>query len=369
MGRTVRIVAFVIALIAPLRFAEAADDLGQRVKAIAERAVKAGVAGAIVAVARAGKGPVIGAAGLADVGASRPFAFDTPWPVASVTKLYTAAIALQMVAEGTLGLETPIVAWLPDFPEADTITLRQLLNHSSGIADYANERFLAAAPADGTRFAPEELLGFREPTSLLFAPGTQARYSNANFLLLGRILERAAGKPFAEVLAERLLGPLRLEHTMLAGPGVPLPDGLAHGYADIDGDGDLDDTLRLPWTLGWTDNAMVADAADQVRFIRALLGNDVLPADLRTAMLVPVLERDAAGQPVAAYGLGVELMVVDGVTWVGHSGSTFGYLSGLWLQPQSGAAVVVGLNAYPEDKDLLAKLVTRAIRATVEKED
>lgn len=101
--------------------------------------------------------------------------------------------------------------------------------------------------------------------------------------------------------------------------------------------------------------------------MRALFGDILLGDDLRTAMQVPVLERDANGQPIAAYGLGVEMMTVDGVTWVGHSGSTFGYLSGLWHQPQLGTTVVVGLNSYPKDKNLLGKLVTRAIRAAAAK--
>lgn len=142
----------------------------------------------------------------------------------------------------------PVSTWLPEFPDADKILLRHLLNHTSGIADYANEVFLAARPANGSHFTPDELLGFRDPKTLLFAPGLQAVYSNANYLLVGKIIEAVTGKAIVEVLRERLFLKLGLEHTSFAGVDPVLPDTVAHGYADLDGD--LDDTLELPWTMG-----------------------------------------------------------------------------------------------------------------------
>ncbi len=368
--RTLCLGAAALALVATATFARADDpkDLGTVAMEIATRATRAGATGAIVAIALAGKSPIIAAAGTADVAANRPMDSSTPWHVASVTKLFVATVALELIRECVLELDAPIATWLPDAPDGNQVTLRQLLNHSSGIADYANEAFLAARPNSGDHFTADELLGFRDPKTLLFPPGTQARYSNSNYLLLGQVIEAATGRALEDELRARVLGPLGLAHTLFAGVDAIPPDLVAHGYADLDGDGDLDDTLGLPWTSGWADNAIVSDAADLIHFIRALFSEAMLDADLRTAMLVPVLERDAVGQPVAAYGLGIELRVVDGVTWVGHSGSTFGYLTGLWYQPQSGIAVAVGFTAYPKDKNLLTKLVNRAIRAATAKD-
>jgi len=349
------------ALLAP-RARAAAIDLAGELQVLSGKVVSTGVTGCVLGIGVRARAPVIAANGLRDVATNAPFVFDTAWHVASVTKMFTATVALQLAQEGKLPLDAPIARWLPDAPAADRIEMRHLLDHGSGLADYANEAFLAAKPADGVAFTPEELMGFRDPKDLLFAPGSKAQYSNTGYLVAGRVIEAIEGRPLADSFRVRIVEPLKLEGASFPGMAPLPPERVAHGYADTDGNGSLNDTLGLPWTAGWADNALVADAPSLLTFTKALFNAELLDAQHVTLMQVPVLERDEVGQPVAAYGLGVEVEAFEGLTWAGHSGSTFGYLTTLWHQPENDVTVVAGLNAYPEDKELLDKITRRLMR-------
>jgi D-alanyl-D-alanine carboxypeptidase len=150
------------------------------------------IPGAAAAVVARGRVVWVGASGLADVRRRMPVRRDTRYAIGSVTKPFVAGLVVQLAASGVLGLDDPLSRWVPRFPGARRITLRELLDQTSGLDDYVTDgRFLAAERRRGPEFewAPRQLL--RYVPSALAAPGERWNYSNANYLLLGLVVERA----------------------------------------------------------------------------------------------------------------------------------------------------------------------------------
>lgn len=298
-----------------------------------------------------------GAAGLAELDARRPLDPDDRFRIASITKTYVAAVVLQLVAEGAVRLDEPAAAQLPDVfpPDKDAITVRQLLNHSSGLYDSMNdglrelgedrEAFLAslADPDLRRRLAATILAVERDPAALVppslwvevtmakrlyFEPGEGNRYSNTNYILLGDLVEHVTGMPLGEALGERLFEPLDLEDTFYV-PGPDLPPPFAHGYVLPGGASAPVDETRVTGGIAGA-SSVVADADDVARFYRALLGGDVLPDRLLETMVV---ERMGIGS----------IPLPCGVAY-GHDGGWTGYASFARASRDGDRVVVLLLN-------------------------
>jgi len=342
------------------------DGLEFAVRDIVDTGVREGpLVGAIVAVGLPGRAPAIAAAGLRDRARGLPFRPDTPWRVASVTKTFVAALALRLAERGRLDLDAPLSRWLADVPNAGRVSPRRLLAHTAGYREYFTRDFAAAGRADPARpWTARGALAYARPQTLRFTPGGDFAYSNTDFVLLGLALEAAAGAPIADALAALVLDPAGLGDTRLAVARAPFPAGLARGYSDTDGDGLLEDVTDHAYALGWADNALVSTAADLVRGARALFAGPLLGPRARAAMRTPTPQSLARG---SGYGLGVEVGAIDGITFVGHSGSVPGYNT-LWrYAPASDVVLVVAVNEDPADADLPEALFRRLIGA-VERE-
>ena len=182
--------------------------------------------------------------------------------IASVTKTFVAACILQLAEEGKLSIEDSLYQWLPDFPNIDSsITIRQLLNHTSGVFDYYyNPAYSDSLVADFTRrWMPEEILTLvLEPD---FPPGTDYHYSNTNYILLGMIIRDVTGNEVSAEIRDRFLAPLGLNSTFFE-VEESIPGAMAHGWADTDDDGTVEDLIIYPYTaffsLEWTAGAMVS---------------------------------------------------------------------------------------------------------------
>ena len=191
-----------------------------------------------------------------------PLSGITPFAIASVTKTFTAAIVLQLVEEGRIGLDGRVTDYLPELTVADGVTVEELLSHTSGIADLLDP-MRDRMNAQPTRvWQPAEVLALIGPTR--FAPGTDWGYSNTNYVIAGMLVERVTGSPFADELARRITGPLKL-----LGTGFATPGGLPN-------------LLNTSWASAfWTSAALDSDAADLVRWADALYGGALLqPATL-----------------------------------------------------------------------------------------
>lgn len=278
---------------------------------------------------------------------------DTPFAIASVTKTFTSALILRLAEEGRLTLDDRLARWLPAYPNAARITLRMLLQHTSGLADFfQNPKFDAALNrAKRHAWTPEEVLPFVAKPA--FAPGTGWGYSNTNYVLLGMVAERAGGAPWAEQVRRDFFVPLGLASTYVQGVGTPaLPPAHANqmfiGYGGRILPRDLGDGSPLvPFTAvataAWSAGSIASTTGDLARWAQALYGGDVLaPASLAQLLTFdPNIIRYAA----LAYGLGVSRVRIDGrFVAYGHTGALAGTRAAIRWLPKQRVAVAVAFN-------------------------
>jgi D-alanyl-D-alanine carboxypeptidase len=280
-----------------------------------------------------------GAAGLA--GPDEPLRPDHLIGVASITKTMTAAVILQLVDEGVLRLDDPVGRWLDPREHVDSgITLRQLLTHTNGLANYTLSAALGAAiDADhGHLFTVDELLAFVGPAS--FPPGERTEYTNTAFLLLGLIAERATGRPIAELYRQRLWTPLALTGVFM--PGIDDPPGPVAVAAGRGGVFAPLDQLSL-LSIGQAAFGLYADAATIASWGHAFFSGTVVSPERQAEMreLVPAAG-NIPGETGA--GLGVRGYHYLDRPQIGHSGGMAFGSSLLLFDPASGVTVVVLMN-------------------------
>jgi D-alanyl-D-alanine carboxypeptidase len=290
----------------------------------AERLVALGAPGVIV-YARDRNRVVRFARGYGRLAPRVPMRVSDRWRTASLTKTYTAVVVLQLAGEGRLSLDDTVERWLPGLvPGGAAITVRQLLNHTSGLFDYFEDPALVKRVVrNPTRaWTPQELIAIGTSHGPLFAPGTNSSYSNTGYQLLGLIVEAATGNTIGSELGRRIFEPLRLRDTTF--DTQPRIAGRhAHGYLRLGGPSLTDFTVLSP-TIAGAGGAIVSTVDDVARFYRALLSGRLLRADLLGTMTTidPAARR-------AGYGLG---LIRDAehypcaVAW-GHDGDLPGYLT------------------------------------------
>jgi D-alanyl-D-alanine carboxypeptidase len=299
-----------------------------RLKRVAESLVAHGVPGAVVVV-RDQAGVRGYAAGYANVAAKQRMTPQAGFRIGSLTKTFVATVMLQLAGEGRLGLDDTVERWLPGLvPGGVQITLRQLLNHSSGIYNYTDDQsFWASERLQPRRvWAPEELVRTATAHPPLFAPGTSWSYSNTNYIVLGLVVESVTQRTVAQELEQRIFRPLGLTATSLPSTRT-MTAPFAHGYVGrgnelIPGTSRarrFDVTSRFDPSWAWTAGAIVSNGVDLTRFYAALLSGELLsPAQL--AEMTKTF-RDSG------YGLGIGAVKSPcGVVW-GHSGAVPGYLT------------------------------------------
>jgi D-alanyl-D-alanine carboxypeptidase len=230
-------------------------------------------------------------------------AFGTPaddsirYRIASITKLFTSVLILQLHQEGRLDVNAAIGTLLPDYPGqgADRVTVHQLLNHTSGLENFDRERSFQEAVENGIEryqkpHTSDALLARCCSGGLTGEPGAAYAYNNADYIVLGKIIERVTGKPYAEVLAERILRPLGLRETGMMRYDTILPRlASTYFYPDDTGKGIPD--LPVYWENWYAAGGMYSTAADLRAFADALFGSDrLLGADARRRLLEPALD-------------------------------------------------------------------------------
>jgi D-alanyl-D-alanine carboxypeptidase len=323
--------------------AREARPVGPRLQAILDRAVKAPETtfpGVALHVRVPAHGTWSGAAGKANLDPARRMRAGHRFRAGSIMKPLVAATTLQLAEEGRFALDDPLPAVLPPrviarFPEADRITVRMLLNHTSGIAEYSDarhEREVLANPL--RRWTVSEVLDRAAARPRTSAPGERHAYSNANYNLLGLVLEQATGKPWRAVVRDRVIERLHLAHTSLPQPGhVPNGRDIAHGYEVMDGR--LRDVTKIDSSMAGAagGHALLTTTKDLSRFLRALLAGRLFQRqETLDEMRALVAAEDPNG--LAGYGLGLERRVLPGgVELVGHMGTTGGYRAYMFHLP------------------------------------
>lgn len=318
-----------------------------------------GATGAAAAVIDARGTLWVGASGEAWTG--EPVTARTVFDVGSITKAYTAALILRLADEGRLAIDDTAGRWLTNLPNGQGVTLRQLLQHTSGLADYtAHPGFMPAIRQGmGGPWPPEANLRFVGPP--VFPPDSAWRYSNTNYVLLGLIAAHAGGRSYAELLHRLVLEPLALSETYVAGEDS-IAAARAHAYLDFTGDGKPDDLSALVPDPAMTRGAggagaIVASAGDVARFARAYFTG---------RLASPALHAEATRWRDRgdgwAYGFGIIANPQPGDTLLGHLGNTAGQSAGVWHSTRHGITAVLLTNVHGAR---MATPVERLLRAAV----
>jgi D-alanyl-D-alanine carboxypeptidase len=276
-----------------------------------------------------------------------------------VTKTFTAAVVLQLAGEGRLGLDDTVERWVPDVvPGAANITVRQLLNHTSGLYNYTRDLTAGRILRDRhKRWTPHEVVTQVCQHEPEFAPGTSRSYNNTAYVLLGMVIEQVTGHPYGDQIERRILHPLDLRHTLVCDHDELLPEPHACGYLAVEAE-PVDITVYNPSHAGAA-GGMVSTAADLNRFLAELLTGNLLRTSERQEMQTTV----ATGTPGVEGGLGItRYSLSSGVAVLGKDGGYHGYRT--WAFQTADAtrqltvSTTVALTSGPTTQEFLARAAT-----------
>ncbi|MGX7827236.1 serine hydrolase domain-containing protein [Actinokineospora sp. 24-640] len=310
------------------------------VQAALDRMAADGAQGVQVRVVDGGRTLLL-RSGTARLGSARPVPLDGRFRVGSVTKTFTATVVLQLVAEGRVALDEPVASYLPGLlPDGDRVTVRMLLQHTSGLYDYTSAIGLDPENFPKIRFrefAPRELVAVATARPLEFEPGARHSYSNTNYVVAGLLIEKVTGQSYDRAVERRVLRPLGMRETRMGGRTPHGPH--AHGYMSI-GDRPVDVTA-MNSSMAWAAGAMISTTADLDRFYAALLSGRVLaPAQL--AEMTTTVE---------GYGLGLHEtpLPCGGSVW-GHNGGIPGYATFVMSTEDATTRVEMSVTTAPDNE-------------------
>jgi D-alanyl-D-alanine carboxypeptidase len=307
------------------------------------------------------------AAGLADVDSRTRLKGGDRFRIASLTKMFVAVVCLQLVEEQTLSLDQSVTEWLPpEFREAfpQPITLRQLLNHTSGLPDPYTDAFKQAVRANpGRKWQAQDILQYVERRSNPLPQGNFF-YSNTNYLLLELIIEKVTGHSLAQEIRQRILTPLAMKDTFLE-TKEPIPGGFVSGYDQGDEEDSLkEDSLKnvtqplINDGLGLGDSGLVSTAPDLVRFMRGLFGGGKLLYGDTLKQMMTLVDGDQRD----SYGLGMSYRpTLWGEAW-GHSGKAIGFMSDLMYLPAHDMVIVAWTNTSESDRGNPTEIIQESLR-------
>ncbi|TDO54746.1 D-alanyl-D-alanine carboxypeptidase [Kribbella sp. VKM Ac-2527] len=293
------------------------------------------------------QGDWVGSAGVRKLGQTAKPPTNGRFWIGSTTKTFTATVVLQLVAEGKVGLDAPVANYLPKLGLDRRITVRMLLQHTSGLFNYTGDfnddgTWELGIPAAGKdwvdnrfrSYTPEQLARLALSKPPRFEPGTDQRYANTNYTLALLLIEKVTGHSYADEMQRRILRPLRMRDTVVPGNRTNLPGPHAHGYYRYQDAGEwkVVDVARQNLSLLAGAGDMISTTQDLQTFISALMGGKLLPAPLLAEMR----------KPVGPYGYGFGLWVQDlgpscGGTIYQHNGSPPGGYGALMYSTADGS--------------------------------
>lgn len=297
--------------------------------------------------------------GVADLTDRRPVPQDGHFRIASVTKAFVATVILQLSGDHSLSLDDSVERWLPGVVSGNgndgrAITIRQLLQHTSGIhddyPDYTSAEDFYRHRYD--TYTPEQTVARAMRHRPDFQPGKHWRYGNTGYVLLGLIIERVTGHPWHEEVRDRIVRPLGLDHTFWPGTSPTLPQPHAETYQRFKADEPLVDVTEQVGSGTNGEAGLVSTTADLNRFFRALLGGRFLPPAQLTHMkrTIRVSKEFKQFMPGARDGLGLfsRPLSCGGVYW-GHEGGDSGWISAAGVTADGRRSVTVSLSGVLTD--------------------
>lgn len=265
--------------------------------------------------------------------------------IGSVTKIFTAAVILNLYEQGKIDLDDKLENWFPEYPKSNLVTIRQLLNHSSGIYNYTENLWLGVQTVlfPKKKWSPATLLKSTYNKEYYFSPGKGHYYSNTNYLILGLIIEKITGKSLSDVYRENIFEPVKLNDTFFVPYEIP-PNKLIVGYdRDVIPFGNRkitpDETSFA--TLGFSAGAIVSTANDLRKWIDNLFKYNYLKRETLNEMMeyLEAEDPDVCGQ--IGYGLGLRVIKIDDNIIFGHTGTIPGFGAAVFYCPEKDYSVAI----------------------------
>lgn len=309
------------------------------------------VPGAAVFIVRDGV-PFFGKTyGYGDLESKTPVAFRSNFRLASVTKQFTAMAVLMLVERGSLNYDTTLKDIFPEFPPyGQGITIRHLLQHTSGLVDYES----LLDDADTTQVLDRDVLNLMmAQDSTYFTPGTKYQYSNSGYALLAMIIEDISGLTYAEFIKKYIFNPLKMENSVAYEKGISTVPFRAYGYAYEDSAFQFSDQSNTSAVLG--DGGIYSSILDLYLWDQALYTDRLISYETLGRAFTPGVLAD--GQKLA-YGFGWRLEEYNGLRCVYHTGSTCGFRNIIKRYPDMRFTVIVLTNRAEPDLKILGDRLT-----------
>jgi len=291
------------------------------------------------------------AAGLASILDKKPISLDNTFRIGSVTKTMVATVALQMVDEGKLSLNDKLSKFFPQYPKADSVTLTMLLNMTSGIPEYSSDSvFTQTLVSNPTKvWLPQELINLAFSHPYVFTPGTENRYTNTNYIILGLIIEKITGSTLKAEIETRIIRKLQLTNTGFLNSGVTFPGNNAKGYyfgSYIEND---EYTNRYDISWGWAAGSGYSTPLELQKYGEALVNGGLLSDAMQQNRMTDYYNPEGG---VTYYGLGMKRFG----SFFGHTGGLHGYQTIMFHSKEKNATIVVLYNCtlYPHNPIQLA---------------
>lgn len=296
-----------------------------------------------VLVAKNGKVLFSEAYGLANIESARKNTTKTRFHLGSLSKQFTAAAILKLESEGRLSTDDPISKFLPDYPkpQADTVTIHHLLNHTSGIPSLGQRSGLPDPPDRSNPTTLNELIALFKGLPLQFTPGTRYRYNNSGYVLLAAIVEKASGQSYDSYLTTKLFAPTSMRSTSRIVDEKSARD-VAIGYMGYTPDLAKPKYVHPSWFIGSAGIYSTVD--DLFRWDQALYSNAILPQAQLEKFFKAHVER---GRPGRHYAYGWFIDDVHGHRAINHGGTTEGFVCAYYRFPQDRLLIVVLSNYVP----------------------
>lgn len=278
--------------------------------------------------------------GKADLKTGATRTYDDKIRIGSITKTFVATVILQLADEGKLNIDDPLGYFYPSYPNSSNITLRQIMDMTSGIPDYLSDPMvLQSFFYDRTnKFTPNELFDATIALPPFFAPGKGWEYSNGNYNILGMLIEKITGNKIEDEINKRIIQPLGLTNTSF--PTSPYIDGqYSHGYLQDTLTGELIDVTVQDPSITWAAGCMISNVADLKIYGEALAKGTMLSKKTQEERLKFV---STGVRDFLKYGLGI--FSLGG--FIGHNGGITGYNTTMGYDPELQAMIIVSVNEF-----------------------
>jgi len=306
------------------------------------------VPGAIIHIHYPAQGSWTTTMGTRNLATGAPMNVNSHMRIGSITKTFTATVILQLVDEGKLGLNDPVSKYFPEVPNGSNITIREVLNMTSGLFDYTEDEglFKTVLAHPDKVWDPWELLTIAFQHPAYFAPGQSLHYSSTNYILLGLLIEQITHMPVEKVFQQRIFRPLGMHNTLLpplSSAAIPNPHPIGYFFETSNAAAPLDVTSWNP-SWGWTAGSAISTLHDLKIWAKALETGTLLSAATQKERLTWV---KFPGATWIGHFYGYGLGIADFGGMIGHDGGLPGFQSFMGYLPQKQATIVVLTNLDP----------------------